>query len=217
MKGATIMDIESLKTNVNKRFAEQQQTLNNLLLRIEKRSRNGLFLALLISTNVLLVIGLIVLLTANSTVPSGYLYIGNQRQLLVNQVIAPSQQLIPKGLVLEENEINEYVFEFSPVFEDAATLTIQVVDASRKIGDINNPFNDLLMIQLYNQEEPLHEDNVDLIEVDLAYDVSLEQYTHLVYAKVFLGVPDINTEQEAYEAISGKKVSFSLLFQITHD
>ena len=211
------MDIESLQTNMNERFAEQQQTFNNLLLRIEKRSRNGLFLALLISTNVLLIIGLIVLLTANSTGPSGYLYIGNQRQLLVNQVIAPSQQLIPKGLVLEENEINEFIFEFLPVFEDAATLTIQVVDASRKIGDINNPFNDLLMIQLYNQEEPLHEDNVDLIELDLAYDVSLEQYTHLVYAKVFLGVPDINTEQVAYEAISGKKVSFSLLFQITHD
>jgi hypothetical protein len=217
MKGATIMDIESLKTNMNERFAEQQQTINDLLLRIEKRSRNGLFLALLISTNVLLIIGLIVLLTANSTVPSGYLYIGNQRQLLVNQVIAPSQQLIPKGLVLEENEINEYIFEFLPVFEDAATLTIQVVDASRKIGDINNPFNDLLMIQLYNQEEPNHSDNIDQIDVDLILDAKLEQFTNIVYVKIFLGVPLQGQEQDAYEAISGKKVSFSLLFQINHD
>jgi hypothetical protein len=217
MKGATIMDIESLKTNMNERFAEQQQTINDLLLRIEKRSRNGLFLALLISTNVLLIIGLIVLLTANSTVPSGYLYIGNQRQLLVNQVIAPSQQLIPKGLALEENEINEFIFEFLPVFEDAATLTIQVVDASRKIGDINNPFNDLLMIQLYNQEEPNHSDNIDQIDVDLILDAKLEQFTNIVYVKIFLGVPLQGQEQDSYEAISGKKVSFSLLFQINHD
>ena len=211
------MDIESLKTNMNERFAEQQQTINDLLLRIEKRSRNGLFLALLISTNVLLIIGLIVLLTANSTVPSGYLYIGNQRQLLVNQVIAPSQQLIPKGLALEENEINEFIFEFLPVFEDAATLTIQVVDASRKIGDINNPFNDLLMIQLYNQEEPNHSDNIDQIDVDLILDAKLEQFTNIVYVKIFLGVPLQGQEQDSYEAISGKKVSFSLLFQINHD
>jgi hypothetical protein len=212
-----MINFENFQKSINERLLGQEQLLNHLKHKVTQRSKTNWFLGLLMITNLVLIIGLIVLLTANSTVPSGYLYIGNQRQLLVNQVIAPSQQLIPKGLVLEENEINEYIFEFLPVFEDAATLTIQVVDASRKIGDINNPFNDLLMIQLYNQEEPNHSDNIDQIDVDLILDAKLEQFTNIVYVKIFLGVPLQGQEQDAYEAISGKKVSFSLLFQINHD
>jgi len=212
-----MINFENFQKSINERLLGQEQLLNHLKNKVTQRSKTNWFLGLLMITNLVLIIVLIVLLTANSTVPSGYLYIGNQRQLLVNQVIAPSQQLIPKGLVLEENEINEYIFEFLPVFEDAATLTIQVVDASRKIGDINNPFNDLLMIQLYNQEEPNHSDNIDQIDVDLILDAKLEQFTNIVYVKIFLGFPLQGQEQDAYEAISGKKVSFSLLFQINHD
>lgn len=182
--------------------------------RSTKRQGMGFFPAFLLLLNTILIGSLLYFLFFGNGLQTGYLYIGTNRQLLVNEAVNPTKALVPKGVTPNDQQIDEFTYVFRPIFSAPMMLEVQVMDGSRQIGDINNSFNDLLIIQLYDETVPLDFTEIESLETPLLFNPELELYTTNIYVRVFLDEPEPEDYEEAYNAISGQIIRFSLLFEV---
>ena len=179
-------------------------------------SRKRFFFFFLFLSNLLVVA--IVLFFTFSQQNTSYLYLNSPKVLLVNDISSPTYQLVPKGSPVRNGQVDEYTFEFNPAYSSLATIQISVIEESKMIGDINNPFNHLLILQLYVLHTPNNDFPIETLEVDLIQTERLDTFSHQVYVRLFIVPPaNPNDYEDAYEHLAGKKVSFSMLFEVTDE
>ena len=177
-----------------------------------QKSKKSLILLLLsIVLNIGLVVWIILLLLRS---PYYQLTLSEGNTLTLGQVVNPNLNLVPKGTDLSGNRVDEYTYSIQVSYHQLVSFNAEVLPLSKAIGSIDNSYNHLLRIQLYEVDTPQHLEAIETLRSEL--DGSNKTFVSLVHVRVFVVAPDdSNDYQEAYDAISGQTISFTLGFNIT--
>lgn len=174
------------------------------------------WLILLVIVNVVLMVFLLLSLFQHP-VEANYIYVGRQSELVVSEIFPEDRILIPKGYPLRDGEVNEIIISFHVIYEEESIVRIQVRESSKVIGTLIHSFHDLLIIQLY--ERVPHEDELNHLQLDLPLALGDDQpaYSNPFFLKLFLTNPPAEFADEAYDAIAGQSISFTLDVSVVQD
>lgn len=208
------MNSNQIKDITQTSFNEKQQNaLIQLFQHITTKQKPNLWLWLVLGINGLLILFLLFFILQPS-LPANYIQIGRQSVLSVSQVLPDHQRLIPKGNTLDEGEVDEIIIELIPIYDQSVQFEVMVDESTKAIGELTNPFNYLLITQLYEETPPNHLNNHHALQSRLNFDTETKQYVNSIYLKIFLTSPSEEDYQSAYDAIAGKRIAFSILFTV---
>lgn len=208
------MNEKQIKEITNSSFNEKQQNaLIQLFQRLTSEKKPNYLLWMVLSLNIVFML-LMLLFLVQPNLPFHYIQIGTQQVLSVSQVLPSDQRLIPKGASLDEGEVDEIIIELIPTYEAEVDVDVSIDVSSIAIGDINNPYNHLLVTQLYVGEISEEMNNVYTLRTALSFNEEIDQYSTLIYLRLFLLSPNEEESQMAYDSIAGKTIEFSINFTV---
>lgn len=208
------MNVQKIKKITQSSFNEQQQkSLIQLFQSFLNEKKPPYLLWFIIGFNLILVVFLLLFMLQPS-LPSHYIQIGTRPVISVREIIPQDLELIPKGSQLGAGEVDEFVIELIPSYEQPVSITATIDASTIAIGETNNPYNHLLITQLYELNAPEDMEDYLSIQTTLNFDSELKVYAKLIYLKIFLNSPSEAEYQEAYDAIAGKNISFSIGFRV---
>ena len=135
--------------------------------------------------------------------------------LVLSETINPDKKLVPLGAFCTAEEIDEYRFTYTATFNKEGQLNVSILAGSIRIGEGNHDFNQLAVMQIYGETEPLDNEAVLEYQQDfMQWNEVTRLYTLSIHIRVFLTRPSDETDYDAaYDAIKNQSLSFTVSFE----
>jgi hypothetical protein len=141
--------------------------------------------------------------------------LGEGARLEITQTVNPEQRMVPYGAFKGPNEIDSYTYDYNVVFNKEGRLSVTINPNSIQVGNSENPFKDLVVVQIYVKENTYETArNLSLVTEFITPETSLDLYHITVHVKVFVTKPSNPSDYEAaYLSLIGQSISFTLTFE----
>lgn len=141
--------------------------------------------------------------------------LGERAIISVSPTLSPRDKLVPLGSFTSNGEIDEYTFSYQVTFNKEGYLSIVINEADIMIGDGNNRFDSLVVVQVFINENPYQmERNLELVIPFTNWNSELQKYVIEVSIRVFVKAPDLASDYlDAYQTLRGSSISFTATFE----